>query len=157
MHEHDDTATVPSTLQFRVRYAETDAMGIVHHGSYLAWFEMGRVELMRSLGHSYRDIETSGTTFPVIEARVRYEQPARFDEELTMQTFCLNVTRTRLRFGYVLFRDDKRLAHGYTEHAALGPQGRPVAIDEAFRTAVARCRPPVDLAATLRWSVRDRS
>ena len=74
------------TITLRVRYPEVDAMGYVHHSRYLEYFELGRVELLRHLGHSYADLEKSGVFFVVTRFEIRYKQPARYDEELTLST-----------------------------------------------------------------------
>ena len=134
-----------------VRYGETDAMGVVHHSKYLGWFEVGRVELMRFMGHSYREVEKKGTAFPVIDARLRYVKAAHFDEELTLRTFCLKVSKARVRFGYEVFRNDKQIAYGYTEHAALGPRGRPVRLPQDFRQAAEEFIPREDEIRHLRF------
>lgn len=134
-----------------VRYSETDAMGIVHHSSYLAWFEVGRVELMRFMGHSYREVEKKGTAFPVIDARLRYIKASHFDEELTIRTFCLKVTKVRVRFGYEILRKDEQIAYGYTEHAALGPRGRPVRLPIDFRQDAEKFIPEEDEIKHLRF------
>jgi len=111
-------------------------MGVVHHGSYLAWFEVGRVELMRSRGFPYRAMEDSGISFPVIEARLRYIKPARFDERLTVTCWCSAVSKTRFTVSYHVTRGDDVIAHGYTAHAALKRSGRPTALPSAFREAL---------------------
>src|SRR5256885_1549648 len=74
------------TISIRVRYPEVDAMGYLHHSRYLQYFEMGRIELLRSIGHSYADFEKAGLLFVVVKVEVRYRAPARYDEELTLIT-----------------------------------------------------------------------
>ena len=122
----------------RVRYADVDQMGWVYYGNYLRWFEIGRAELMRSLGRSYREVEDrDGVLLPVLDARCRYFRGARYDEQVTLETGVLDVTRATLRFGYrVRGEDGARCALGYTEHCVVGRDARPL-------------RPPAELAALL--------
>ena len=113
----------------RVRYPETDQMGVVYHANYLVWFELGRTELMRRLGCPYAEVEhRDGVHFPVIEAGARYLAPARYDDLLTVRTRLVSATRIRVRFEYGLTRpsDETDLATGFTEHAAVDRDGRPV-------------------------------
>jgi acyl-CoA thioester hydrolase len=114
--------------EFRVRYGDTDQMGFAYYGHYLRWFEIGRAELLRSQGRSYRDIEASGLRLPVLEAHCRYGQPARYDDLLAVDCAVLDLGRASVRFGYRIVRVDgeTRLAHGWTEHCFLSPEGRPV-------------------------------
>src|SRR6516164_5397729 len=97
-HEH--------TITIRVRYPETDAMGFVHHSRYLQYFEMGRVELLRSHGHSYADLERAGVLFVVVRAEVRYKSPARYDDELSLTTRIEKQTHVRIDHAYTLRRGD---------------------------------------------------
>jgi acyl-CoA thioester hydrolase len=119
------------TTTVRVRYSETDAMGIVHHSNYLRFFEVGRVELMRDAGFPYTEFEAQGITSPVIESALRWRQPARFDDLLTIETQLAEVTPTRIRFAYRILRDGVLLCEGHTGHAFTGPSGRPVALSKA--------------------------
>jgi acyl-CoA thioester hydrolase len=80
------SAKAPQTISIRVRYAETDKMGVVYHANYFMWFEIGRCELLRAVGRSYRDMEASGIGLPVIEAHCEYKSPARYDDELVVKT-----------------------------------------------------------------------
>ncbi len=109
----------------RVRYCEVDRMGFLHHGHYLAYFEEGRTELMRSLGVTYREVEDAGTLLVVVESGVRHRQPARYDDLLTIRTRLTEVRGVRLRFDYHVMRDDDLLATGHTVLAATDTQGRP--------------------------------
>ena len=120
----------------RVRYPETDRMGVVYHAHYLVWFELGRTELMRGLGATYGKLEDEqGIAFPVISAGARYRSPARYDELLTVHTTLVEVGRARVRFEYRILRDEdeKLLVEGFTEHATVGPGGRPTRIPEDLR------------------------
>ena len=139
--EHEHSVHL-STI--RVRYGETDAMGIAHHSSYLAWFEVGRVEFMRHLSHSYRALEESGISFPVIDLRIKYKKPSYFDEILELQTVCLKAAKTRTRFGYRLLRGTVTIALGYTEHATLGPKTKVIRTPEEFRKSLFPYIPAAD-------------
>src|ERR1700675_645711 len=86
----------------RVRYAETDQMGVVYHSNYFIWFEVGRVELLRQLGLSYREMEQNGRMIVVADARCRYKAPARYDDELIVRTHLKNVRESMVHFGYEL-------------------------------------------------------
>ena len=107
----------------RVRYAETDRMDVVHHASYIVWFEVGRSELMRAAGIPYGELEEAhGLMFPVIEVGATYRTPARYDEELDVRTTCTVLSPVRVRFDYEIVRpaDGEVIATGFTVHACLG-------------------------------------
>jgi acyl-CoA thioester hydrolase len=117
-----------TTCQIRVRYAETDSMGVVYYGNYLTWFEVGRADLLRQLGQSYRDIEENeGIRLPVVEARCRYHKPARYDDVVQIVTRASRPSRAQVQFDYELSRaeDGVLLASGSTIHVAVGRNGRP--------------------------------
>jgi acyl-CoA thioester hydrolase len=111
----------------RVRYADTDQMGFAYYAHYLRWFEIGRAEMLRALGWSYRAVEEAGIQLPVLEARCRYLAPARYDDELIIETGVLELRRASVRFGYRILRapDDALLATGETEHCFLDREGKP--------------------------------
>jgi acyl-CoA thioester hydrolase len=112
----------------RVRYPETDRMGVAHHSHYLIWFEMGRTELMRELGCPYADLEDrEGVFFPVVAAGAAYKAPARYDETVEIATRMVSSGGVRVRFEYEVIRetDGLLLATGFTEHAATDRSGRP--------------------------------
>lgn len=134
------------TTTVRVRYSETDAMGIVHHSNYLRWFEVGRVELMRDGGFPYTEFEAQGITSPVIESALRWRSPARFDELLTIETQIAEVSPTRIRFEYRILRDGVLLCEGHTGHAFTGASGRPVALTKAAPAIWERIRAGVTTA-----------
>ncbi|HEX8231601.1 MAG TPA: thioesterase family protein [Chloroflexia bacterium] len=115
---------------FRVRYIETDAMGIVHHSSYLAWMEMGRTEFMRHFGFTYRQLELTGVLLPVLEVKVRYHTPAYYDDELVISTWVEELSRVRLLLAYRIDRpeDGKLLTEGSSLHTFMGKDGRPIRI-----------------------------
>ena len=111
----------------RVRYPETDQMGVVHHSHYLVWFEIGRTELLRARGCAYADLERDGIRMPVVEASCRYLSPARYDEELEVGTTLVEVGRATVRFEYTIRRigDGRVLATGSTRHASVDARGMP--------------------------------
>jgi len=111
----------------RVRYADTDKMGVVYYANYFVWFEVGRSEWLRSSGWTYREMEHEGLSLPVLEAHCEYRQPARYDDELDVGARASRLSPARLRFDYEIRRvaDEALLAHGHTIHAAVDPDGRP--------------------------------
>jgi acyl-CoA thioester hydrolase len=127
-------ASPPShTLSIRVRYPEVDAMGYLHHSRYLQYFEMGRVELLRSLGHSYADLERDGVFFVVVKVECRYKSPARYDEELTLMTKVVKQTHVRIDHAYELLRGETLLAEAQTTIACVGRDGQLREIPENLR------------------------
>jgi len=107
----------------RVRYAETDQMGVVYHANYLVWFEVGRVEFIRQLGMDYKSMEQEeGALIAVVEASARYKAPARYDEELLVRTTLANVRGPIVRFRYAILRaaDEVVLCEGETTHMVVG-------------------------------------
>lgn len=109
--------------RFRVRYPEVDAQGFVHHSRFFQYFEIGRCELLRSLGHSYADLERQGVLFVVVRAECRYRSPARYDEELTLLTRVARQTAVRIDHAYELRRDGTLLAEGLTTIACVDRAG----------------------------------
>jgi len=131
--------------RLRVRYAETDQMGVVYHSNHFIWFEVGRVELLRQLGFSYRDMESvDNCFFAVAEAKCRYRAPVRYDEEVLVRTQLLNVRESVVHFGYELRRaeDGAMLAEGETTHIVTDAAMKIVAIPDkymkVFRAAVGK-------------------
>lgn len=116
--------------KFRVRYAETDRMGYVYYGNYAAWFEVGRVELLRELGTSYRDLEDQGIILPVRDFSVRYHRPVLYDEEVRLETRLSSVDNARLKFDYILYNeaDEKTTTAEATLVVVDRNTGRPTAI-----------------------------
>jgi acyl-CoA thioester hydrolase len=112
------------TIEFRVRYQETDGQGIVHHANYLTWLEQGRVELLRSAGHSYRELEEQGILLVVAEANLKYYLPARFDDLLRLVTTAVRAKGARIEHRYELFRGDTLLAEATTNIACIDRKGR---------------------------------
>ena len=124
-----------ATSIVRVRYAETDQMGVVYYANYFVWFEVGRCELLRALGWTYREMEAEGYMLPVIAANCDYAQPARYDDELEIRTEGLMVSPIRVEFRYTVVRpaDQIVVASGRTMHAALNTAGRPCRLPERIR------------------------
>lgn len=110
--------------QIRVRYQETDAQGRVHHANFVTWFEIGRVEFLRSLGYSYRDLEESGTLLVVAEASCRYFLPAMYDDVLTIRTTIVSAKGARIQHAYDVFRGEELLAKGSTVIACVDREGK---------------------------------
>jgi len=131
--------------RLRVRYAETDQMGVVYHSNHLIWFEVGRVEMMRELGFSYRDMEREdGRFIAVAEVTCRYRAPAFYDDEILIRTRLKTVRESIVVFSYELVRADNRtlLAEGETTHIVTDSQMKVAALPEkyltAFRTAMGK-------------------
>ena len=131
--------------RLRVRYAETDQMGVVYHSNHFVWFEIGRVELLRQLGFSYREMEhDDGCFIAVVDARCRYRAPAHYDDEIIVRTHLKNVRDSVIHFGYELVRvgDGMLLAEGETTHIVTDAQMKMAALPEkymqVFRAAVGR-------------------
>lgn len=124
-----------SATRLRVRYAETDQMGVVYHANYFIWFEIGRVELLRSHGWSYRTLEADGISLPVITATCHYRRPARYDDELEIRTHGRLISAVRVGFTYTLVRlpDEQLLAEAETAHVPLNAAGRPCRLPSALR------------------------
>jgi acyl-CoA thioester hydrolase len=124
-----------STSIIRVRYAETDKMGVVYYAHYLVWFEIGRTEWLRDTGLTYRSMEEDGLGLPVIEAHCEYKASARYDDDLEIRTRARRVSPVRIAFDYDIVRrtDAQLIASGYTVHAALDRSGRPVRLPERVR------------------------
>ena len=117
-------AQVMGEIQIRVRYAETDQMGILHHANYLVYFEQGRVELLRSAGLNYKDIEAQGFFLVIARAYVRYHRPARYDDLLLLRTHVVRATGARIDHRYELLRDGALIAEGETTLACVDRQGK---------------------------------
>jgi acyl-CoA thioester hydrolase len=135
-------------VTIRVRYAETDQMGVVYHSNHFIWFEVGRVELLRQMGFSYRDMESQDNCFiAVAEAKCRYRAPARYDDEVLVRTELLNVRDSVVHFGYELRRaaDGLLLAEGETTHIVTDSAMKITVLPEkylkVFRAAVGKLPP----------------
>jgi acyl-CoA thioester hydrolase len=128
---HDEVTTI-----VRVRYADTDQMGVVYYANYLVWFEVGRTEWLRAQGVSYRDIEAGGVVLPVIEARCEYRMPMQYDDEVEIRTRGVLLTPVRVEFRYTIARrsDGAVAAEGMTVHAATDHTGRPKRLPASIRS-----------------------
>jgi acyl-CoA thioester hydrolase len=113
----------PFSLEFRVRYAECDPMGLAHHSTYPIWFEMGRTELLRAHGASYRDIEAQGLFLAVVKLNIRYRAPARYDDLLRLDISLARVNRVKLEHEYALHRDGLLLTTASTTLACINRAG----------------------------------
>lgn len=113
-----------SETTLRVRYAETDQMGIVYHSNYLIWFEVGRTELFRNSGLPYTVFEEQGLSLAVVEASCRYRQPAKYDDELVVCTRLEKFTSRIITFSYQVMKEDILLTDGKTSHVFLNNEGR---------------------------------
>ncbi|MGR3310435.1 MAG: acyl-CoA thioesterase [Candidatus Brocadiales bacterium] len=123
-------------LEVRVRYSETDQMGVVHHSNYFNYFEMGRIGYMRSLGAVYANIEKEHTYLVVSEVYCKYKASAKFDDMLIIKTWVSRLKQTRIEFRYEIVKDDedsRLIAEGYSVLACLDKNRRPVIIPEALK------------------------
>lgn len=126
LKEHD--------IDIRVRYQETDAMGLLHHGNYLTYFEMGRTELLRANGYSYRDIEENGLFMVVVRMSCHYHRPARFDDLLRLRTILKRVSAAKIEHRYELYRDGEMLAEADSVIGCVDRQGVLQHVPEWLRT-----------------------
>jgi acyl-CoA thioester hydrolase len=128
-----------STTELRVRYAETDQMGVVYYANYFVWFEVARTDLLRRHGWTYRAMEESGVVLPVIEAGCQYHRPARYDEVMEIRTKAEVMSPVRMAFDYEVAVQGQPgvIASGRTVHAAVGRDGRPCRLPEPVTRALA--------------------
>lgn len=117
-------------VQFRVRYGETDAMGVVHHAQYFGYFEMGRMELFRAQGGDYRDMEARGYLMVIIRAACDFKRPARFDDVLDLRTQVLKLSPAKLEHEYILTRGGELIAKAQTVLACVSRDGQVQRITE---------------------------
>ena len=136
---------VINETRLRVRYAETDQMGIVYHSNHFIWFEVGRVELLRQLGFTYKEMEREdGCHIAVVDARCRYKAPARYDEEIIVRTHLKNIRESLIHFAYELLRaeDGTLLAEGETTHIVIDHEMKVTPMPQkylaAFRAAAGK-------------------
>lgn len=129
-----------ATVEFRVRYGETDQMGVVYHPNYLVWCEIGRTELIRELVMSYRDVEASGVLLAVAEATVRYKSPARYDDPIRVETWVAAVGSRMVTFEYAIRHADRgdELVTARTALASIDRAGRVISMPRELREALAR-------------------
>ncbi len=129
---------ITSHASLSVRYAETDMMGVVYHGSYLPWLEIGRTALLKEHGLPYRELEAEGFFLPVLEVGLRYLRPAKYDDTVVVTTFLREKPSLRIRMDYELHRGDELLATAFTSHAFIDRAGKPVRPPSAFMAVMNR-------------------
>ena len=132
-----DSAAYPFTHRLRVRFCETDAMGVVHHGSYLAYLEETRVEYLRALGRPYGRLRADGVEFPVVEVALQYRQPLRFDDVVDVAVMVASARGATFQMNYRLTCDGVLSATGGTVHAVVDGRGRPTRVPGWLRDLVA--------------------
>lgn len=120
-------------IHIRVRYAETDRMGLLHHANYFVYFEMGRTEFLRHKGMSYRDIEDSGHLLVIVEIGCKFKRPAYYDDLLTIRTTVARVTHVKIVHHYEVLRDGVLLAEGHSTLACVDRDGKPQALPESLQ------------------------
>jgi acyl-CoA thioester hydrolase len=123
-------------ITIRVRYAETDRMGLLHHANYLVYFEQARTELLRACGMSYRDLEDQGYLLVLTKLEVKYRRPARYDDVLTVRTTVARTTAVRIDHRYEVLRDGLLLAEGTSTLACVDRDGRPQALPDNLRQPI---------------------
>jgi acyl-CoA thioester hydrolase len=128
-----EPSKISHETRLRVRYAETDQMGVVYYSNYLVWMEVGRVELCKAMGFNYRDMEREdGVCLAVAEARCRYVAPARFDDEVTVKTWIEQAGTRVVTFGYEMRRGGQVLAKGETKHVLCDTSLRPARLPKKY-------------------------
>ena len=122
------------SIQFRVRYSETDQMGVVYHTNYLNWFEIGRTSFIRELGFTYRQLEEQGVLLPVTDASITFKSPARYDNMVEVRTVIEELTPLRLHFRYeiVNLETDTLLVYGQTQHVFTSPAFKPIRLSRSL-------------------------
>ncbi|MBL9080492.1 MAG: acyl-CoA thioesterase [Planctomycetales bacterium] len=127
IREHD--------LEIRVRYQETDAMGVLHHANYFTYFEMGRTELLRANGKSYRDLEDGGLLMVIVKIACNYRRPARYDDVLRLHTRTIRVTPAKIEHEYQMYRGEELLCDGSSTLACVDREGRVQRVPEWLHLA----------------------
>lgn len=132
--------------ELRVRFAETDQMGVAHHGAFVAWLEVGRVEWLRERGYAYSELEAGGVSLAVADLQLRYRQSARFDDVLGIETRLVAAGSRGCSFAYRVVRsaDGSLLADARTSHVAVDRSGRTVRLPDAWLRFLRGCLPPGD-------------
>lgn len=103
-------------------------MNIVYHANYINWFEIGRTEFLRSLGYTYSDLEKEKIWLPVIEVNCKYKSPVTYDDEVTIETFVLELSRVKIKFGYRVLHQDKLVVEGFTYHGITNDELKPIGL-----------------------------
>ncbi len=130
-----------SQSTIRVRYAETDMMGIVYHGDYVPWLEVARTDLFRQSGLTYRELEEMGYRLPLLGLNLQFKQPAHYDDEITVEVRLKQKPTFRFRLDYVLTRGSDLIAEASTEHVFVDHSGRPTRPPEVFKKLIAEVFP----------------
>ncbi len=131
--QHPPTPLAEHEIEVRVRYSETDPMGLLHHARYFVYFEMGRTELLRAAGGNYRQMEEAGLLIVVVRADCRYHRPARYDDVLRIRTTVTRVTMAKIEHEYHVFRGSELLAVGHTLLAVVDRSGKIQPVPEWMR------------------------
>jgi acyl-CoA thioester hydrolase len=130
---------ITTSVEIRVRYSETDAMGISYHANYLSWFEVARTAMLAQIGVSYKKLDDEGFLLPVLEAQARYIAPSRYDDLLRVTARMEELPRVRIRIDYAVHLQERLITTGYTIHAFMNREGQavkpPVVVREAFAAA----------------------
>jgi acyl-CoA thioester hydrolase len=132
-----DPGAYPFTHRLRARFCETDAMGVVHHASYLAYLEESRVEYLRALGRPYNRLRADGVEFPVVEAALQYRRPLRFDDVVDVSVLIGSAGRATFQMDYLVRCDGETKATGVTVHGVVDGQGRPTRVPGWLRELAA--------------------
>jgi len=139
----ENVRKVISEKEIRVRYAETDKMGITYHSNYFVWFEVARIHMLDELGVVYRNLEAEGYFLPVVECNARYLAPVRFDDVVKIVTELEVSTRAKFRIDYVVWCEGKKVTMGHTYHAFMDEDGRVLRPPKRFLEAVEKASQPV--------------
>jgi acyl-CoA thioester hydrolase len=131
-----DAQKSTSTIELRVRFCETDLMGIVHHGAYLVYFEAGRVEWLRRRGVTYAEWAARGVHLPVVEAHLNYQAPARFDDLVKIETTLVDLRSVSMKLKYVIRRGSTQLAEGWTRLGCIDDAHKLIKIEDAMRAVL---------------------
>ncbi|MDR1497883.1 MAG: acyl-CoA thioesterase [Puniceicoccales bacterium] len=131
-----------TSVDIRVRYSETDAMGISYHANYLSWFEVARTDLLAKIGVSYRKLDDEGFLLPVLEAQMRFISPSRYDDLLHVIAKINEEPRVRIRIDYEVYLQDRLITTGHTLHAFMNRAGQAVKPPITVRDAFAAAFPP---------------
>ncbi len=128
---------IQASIQFRIRYAETDQMGFVYYGNYAQYFEIGRVEALKTIGLSYRSLEESGLFLPVRHLEVEYLKAAKYDDLIEVRTEIRKMPSNRITFDYTIYREEELLVKGSTTLFFMDQSGRPIRPPQSFTDQVA--------------------
>ena len=123
---------IESRTQTEVRYSETDMMGIVYHANYLSWLEMGRINLLKEHGLSYRQMEEEGLLLPVLEIQLKFIKPARFEDQIVITTWMRSMPYVKIKLEYEISRGEEILATGHSLHAFMNREARPIKTPKVF-------------------------